>query len=146
MLSGLFTNVVKSDDEIAALLAHELGHVLANHDREGTCRLHRLMVTCVVVPLYHINYLAGKIGLGVPVGLLSLIPLAPLASVIMYSKRNQEKEADYIAMNLVTDAGFDPSAAVSLCKKIQYLQDRALSASSNIQQVPLWLSTHPDVS
>ena len=146
MLSGLITRVVESDDEIAALLAHELGHVLANHDREGTCRLHRLIGTCIVVPLYHINYLAGKIGLGVPVGLLSLIPLAPLAAVTMYSKRNQEKEADYIALNLVTDAGFDPSAAVSLFKKIKYLQDRAPSASSDVVQVPLWLSTHPDVS
>lgn len=126
------THSTQSDDEIAALLAHELGHVLANHDRERTCRLHRLIGTCIVVPLYHINYLAGKIGLGVPMGLLSLIPLAPLASVIMYSIRNQEKEADFIAMNLVTDAGFDPSAAVSLFKKIQYLQDRALSASSNM--------------
>lgn len=145
VFSGLFTNAVKDDDELAALLAHELGHILADHDRERMS-LHLPIGILIALPLYCINYLAEKIGLGLPVALLSLISFAPLASVTTYSSRRQEKEADYIAMNLMKDAGFDPSATVSLFKKIQYLQDRALSASSNVEQIPQWLSTHPAVS
>lgn len=105
-----------------------------------------LPITIVIgVPVCIINYFAAKLELGVLVNILSFIPFAPFAQIMRF-KRRHEEEADYIAMMLITDAGFDPSAAASLLKKIQYLEDRALSASSNIEQVPQWLSTHPAVS
>lgn len=147
VFSGLFTYAVKSDDELAALLAHELAHALANHYRESLCMVAVCAPIAILigVPFGIITYLAAKLELGTLVNVLSFIPFAPLALARRF-KRRQEEEADYIALILMTEAGFDPSAAVSVLRKLQYLQDRALSASSNIQEVPQWLSTHPAVS
>lgn len=39
VFSGIFRHAVKSEDELAAILAHEVAHVLANHERESKSML-----------------------------------------------------------------------------------------------------------
>ena len=47
---------------------------------------------------------------------------------------------------MMADAGFDPSAAVSVWKKMKRMEDRVLGAYPEAQPDPQWLSTHPHVS
>ena len=141
VFSGLFTHALRTDDEVAALLAHELGHVLANHERESKSAI--AITSPISLSFLLIHFIAETVGFG---RFLSSLNILSFISVVMYSRRRQEKEADYIGMLLMTDAGFDPSAATTFHRKMQYTQDRALIAGPTMQQAPQWLSTHPSVS
>lgn len=73
-------------------------------------------------------------------------PIAGAALVTRVLSRKRENQADYIGMMLMADAGFDPSAAVSVWKKGKQMEDQMLSADKRVKQDPQWLSTHPHVS
>ncbi|NCU21102.1 M48 family peptidase, partial [Candidatus Falkowbacteria bacterium] len=57
--------------------------------------------------------------------------------VILPHSRTQESEADEVGMILAAKAGYEPSGALSLWRKMD-----AYSKSKG-QNVPAWMSTHP---
>ncbi len=133
-------HAVKSDDELAAVLAHEIAHVLANHASEGKS----VNSAAGVFSLPFIPF--AVLGFFVEEALIFTLPILGFAAVAYYQSRRREKEADYIGMMLMADAGFDPSAAVSVWKKMKEMEDRMLDAHPRAKQDPQWLSTHPHVS
>lgn len=140
IFSGIFIHAVKNDDELAAVLAHEIAYVLANHAMEDRS----------------VNTLAGNISLPfVPLALLGFLvtpalifglPIVGAGAVAFYLSRERENEADYIGMMLMTDAGYSPSAAVSVLSKLKKMEDQNLDADPRLKQEPQWMSTHPHVS
>src|SRR5690606_6304058 len=104
--SGLF-KVAQDDAQLAAVVGHEIGHVLANHVAE---RLSRQAVLETGLGVF------SGTGVGEYAGLLA--QAATLGVVLPFS-RQQEAEADEIGLMLMARAGYDPRAAIQLWKNFE---------------------------
>lgn len=123
--TGIVDRLKLSDDEIAAIMGHEMAHALREHSRES---ISRGMLQQAGVALL-VN--AGGLGEG---GAQIAMMLGELG-VGLPNSRAQENEADLIGLELMTRAGYNPNAAVSLWQK--------MSAESK-GEMPQILSTHPN--
>jgi predicted Zn-dependent protease len=120
--------VATSQDELAAVVAHEVAHVIARHGAE---RMSQQFATQTGLDLIRVfsgapsptkDTVLGVLGIGARYGIL-----------LPYS-RAQESEADLFGVDLMAQAGFDPRASVSLWSKM---------ARSGGGQSAEFLSTHP---
>lgn len=122
--SGLIERLGLSDDEIAAVMGHEIAHALREHARE---RVSKAMATGLGISV------AGAL-LGVGQAGQDLMGMVAKVTFELPNSRLHETEADRIGVELAARAGYDPRAAVSLWNK--------MAAQSN-GAPPQWLSTHP---
>ena len=120
--SGLF-KVARSDDQLATVLAHEVGHAIARHGAE---RMSQQMLAQGLG--------AAAVGSGINPGYVQLASQAATLGIILPYSRTQESEADEIGLMLMARAGYDPRAAVELWQNFQ-----ALGGG----RPPEFLSTHP---
>lgn len=123
--AGLFT-VARNQDQLAAVIAHEIGHVVENHHDE---RITRQMGAAGAVQL--LGALAGNYGQAAAQGGSVLAQ----TGFLLPGSRAQETEADVVGQRLMASAGYDPRAAVALWQNM-------IEAGGN--RPPQWLSTHPD--
>ena len=129
--TGLLAVAVTAD-QLAAVLGHEVAHVLSRHANERVSQ--QMAATGTVVGLQAVFgtdteakvNLFGALGIGLQVGVL--LPFG----------RAHESEADVVGIALMARAGFDPRASVALW--------RNMNRVSNGQSPPEFLSTHPSHS
>lgn len=120
--------VAENQDQLAAVIAHEVAHVLAQHSAERVSQQFATragldLVGAISGPQTQTKQqLIGLLGLGAQVGIL-----------LPYS-RAQESEADVYGLELMAKAGFDPRASVALWQNMK---------ASDGQAPPEFLSTHP---
>jgi predicted Zn-dependent protease len=116
-------NRVPSDDELATVLAHEVGHVLGKHHEDnGTQeRTNEVAVggailgTVADVALTAVGFSAlGTVVGNVTEGTVNMVGMGAYA--LAYD-RDMEYEADHIGMMLLAKAGYDPSAAIRFWAK-----------------------------
>jgi predicted Zn-dependent protease len=115
--TGFWDKLHATDDEIAAVMGHEIGHALASHTAEK--------MSVGMGAQIGASVLAAVLTRGNP-GVYSrtadsMQSLASLA-VTLPNSREAENEADQIGIELAARAGFDPRAAVSLWQKMQNLE------------------------
>lgn len=122
--SGLIDRLKLTDDEIAAVMGHEIAHALREHARE---RVSKAMATGLGISV------AGAL-LGVGQTGQDLMGTVAKVTFELPNSRLHETEADRIGVELAARAGYDPRAAVTLWNK--------MAAQSN-GAPPQWLSTHP---
>lgn len=128
--TGIFT-VARSQDQLAAVLAHEIGHVVEHHHDE---RITRQMNTQMGLGV--IGALAGaKYGQAGSNAVSQFGGLGAQGFILLPGSRTQESEADVVGQRLMANAGFNPEQAVNLWENM-------MAASGGRQ--PEWLSTHPD--
>lgn len=128
---GVYTGlleVAETPSQLAAVIGHEIGHVMAEHGNE---RMSAQMATSVGLTAAAI--LAGdstesRAG-------LALLGLGAQVGVILPFSRTHESEADRIGLELMAEAGFDPRQAVNLW--------RNMAEASGGDGPPEFLSTHP---
>jgi len=126
--SGL-VQLVDNQDQLAAVIGHEIGHVLARHSNERLSQETAIkqglnVVGAVAAPQSAMGQLGmSALGLGAQYGIL-----------LPYS-RTHESEADIIGMDLMAKAGFDPRESVNLWQK--------MSSASQGAASPEFMSTHP---
>ncbi len=123
--SGLITQLHPSDDELAAVLGHEIAHALREHSRE---QVSQQMGQQLLIGVGAAVLGVGQLGQQVASSLLDVTFNLP-------HSRTDETEADRIGVELAARAGYDPHAAVSLWQKMEQLSG---------SRPPQWLSTHPD--
>jgi predicted Zn-dependent protease len=123
--TGLIEKLQASDDEIAAVMGHEISHALREHARE---RISRQMGTQMAVGIAGALFGIGELGQG-------LGNMVADVTLNLPNSRTHEVEADRIGVELAARAGYDPRAAISLWEK--------MAKSSGGGQPPKWLSTHP---
>ncbi len=125
--SGLVEKIEATDDELAAVIGHEIAHALREHGREQMSQAY--------VQQFGIQALAAVAGEGIT-GTLATQG-AQLGSQLFFAlpnSREQEREADRIGLELAARAGYNPNAAVTLWQKM---------TAQNPASPPEFLSTHP---
>src|SRR6266571_9257555 len=123
--------VTKDENGLAAVLGHEIGHVVARHGGE---RMSQQMGVNVAV-----ETLAG-LSSGNPLVVQSvsaLLGAGASVGVLLPWGRAQESEADHLGLILMAKAGYDPHAARDL-----WVRMAELSAKGS-GKPPAFLSTHP---
>jgi predicted Zn-dependent protease len=126
--SGIITTLQLNDDEIAAIMGHEIAHALREHARE---RASEQQAAGLVIGLGAAILGAGQLGAELGQG-------AYKVAVGMPNSRAHEIEADRIGVELAARSGYDPRAAISLWQK--------MAKASGGGGPPQWLSTHPSAS
>ncbi|MDP3173554.1 MAG: M48 family metallopeptidase [Phenylobacterium sp.] len=121
----------RDDDELAAVVGHEVAHILARHPAE---RVSQQLATQAGVSLAQLvlggengenaELVAGVLGIGATYGVL-----------LPYS-RTHELEADRLGVDLMRKAGMEPLGAVRFWERMIARQDRQGAP-------PEALSTHP---
>lgn len=124
VFDGLIDSLRLTDDELAAVIGHEIAHALLEH---GRARMSEQ-----VLKMVGLNLAAAYFGLS-DVGTAALAQAAQLAITLPYS-RGHEIDADLVGLELSARAGYDPRAAVSLWRKM---------SNASKGQPPPFLSTHP---
>lgn len=127
--TGLLVRV-SSEDELAAVLGHELAHYTQLHTLE---RLRKIKSSLAAGSVFDLG-LAVLTGVSVPVG-----QLTALASVMAFS-RAHESEADLLGVKFMADGGYDPRAAASVWEMIVAEEAAAVAKRD---EPNLFTATHP---
>ena len=122
--TGLF-KVVEDEHQLAAVMAHEVAHVLARHSAERVSQQ-----VLVQAGLVGAQAMAGKESQQ----WMGLAAAAATLGIILPYSRTQESEADEIGLTYMARAGYDPRAAVDVWRNFNALGG---------QRPPEFLSTHP---
>jgi Zn-dependent protease with chaperone function len=134
---ALFTGILEAlqltDDEIAAIMGHEIAHALLEH---GRARMSEQVLKNVGV-----SVAASLLGLG-QMSTELLAQAANLAVSLPYA-RSQESDADLVGIELSARAGYDPRAAVSVWQKMQRAASQGAPGQAARGQPPQFISTHP---
>lgn len=123
--SGLVKKLSLTDDELAAVIGHEMAHALREHSRERVSRAYAQQLA--------LSGIAAVAGLGQ--GAVDLVSAVSDVTFQLPHSREQEAEADIIGLELMARAGYDPNAAPRVWRKMAAVQSGGSS--------PEFLSTHP---
>ncbi len=128
--TGMF-KVAQNADQLAAVVGHELAHVMYRHGAERVSQqmLAQAGMTAATLAANasspeNSQLIVGALGAGAQVGVL--LPFS----------RHHEGEADLEGQRLMAHAGFDPAQSVTLWERMQ--------EQSGGNRTPTWLSTHPN--
>ena len=129
---GVHTGLLKiatNQDQVATVLGHEVGHVIAEHSNERVSQSSLLstgmQLGSVALEMGNVQYrneIMQGLGLGAQYG------------VILPFSRSHESEADTIGLDLMAKAGFNPKESVTLWQNMSQAGSGA---------TPEFLSTHP---
>jgi len=123
LLDGLIN--ILNDDEVMAILGHELGHVLHRDYTQSVLRSIGLVTLAQVAFGDFSTVAAGTV---------------TTLQELNYS-RDAERNADAFARQFVQQAGLSPAVLASAFKKLE-----AASGEGKGGDIPDWLSTHPPMS
>ncbi|XP_017234454.1 mitochondrial metalloendopeptidase OMA1 [Daucus carota subsp. sativus] len=125
----------KSDDQVAAVIGHEVGHVVARHYAERFTKALWFVIGMMII-------FSGGSGRSPPPHPLGTEKLAEL--VLNPCSRRNEKEADYIGLLLMASAGYDPREAPKVYEMLDPPDDSSTSKFKFIRDFFSELfSTHP---
>lgn len=129
---GVYTEILKvaeNQDQLAAIMGHEVAHVIEGHSNErmssGTISNYGMVLADVLLQTQEVqgrDAIMAGLGVGVQYGIL------------MPYGRSHEKEADIVGQELMAKAGFKPEASVELWRNMAKLGG---------EQPPEFMSTHP---
>jgi predicted Zn-dependent protease len=123
-------NKLQTEGELAGILGHEIGHVIARHSAEhiAKAKLTEGLTGAAVIAAYDPNNPSSA----------SRAQIALLIGQLINLKfgRDDELESDYLGVCFINDAGYDPNELVSVMK--------ILEASQTGNRPPEFFSTHPN--
>lgn len=122
--TGILDELKLTDDEIAAIMGHEMAHALREHSREAMSRAY----------VQQLGFSAASALLGLEATTMQMADMAVNYAMTLPNSRTNETEADLIGLELMARAGYDPKAAVTLWEKM---------AAASENSPPEFMSTHP---
>src|SRR5271157_5410254 len=111
--SGLIL-AADEEAEMAGVMAHEIAHVAACHYGREMTRLNLLQMASIPA-----IFMGGALGYGIYEGMGLAVPMT-----FLRFSRGFEAEADYLGVEYMYRAGYDPSAFVSFFEKIQAMEKK----------------------
>jgi predicted Zn-dependent protease len=124
--SGLILNA-DEEAELAGVMAHETAHVCAHHAAREMTRANYAQLG--TIPLI---FIGGWTGYGIYEAASIGIPMT-----FLHFSREFESQADYLGIQYMYRAGYDPQAFVTFFEKIQALEKRKPGAVAKV------FSDHP---
>jgi predicted Zn-dependent protease len=126
--SGLILRA-QEESELAGVMAHEISHVCARHGTKNATKGEAMQLA--MIPLMLLGP-GGWAGYGI-------YEAASLAIPVTYLKfsRDSEREADYLGLQYMYKAGYDPNSYVTFFERIQADEKRRPGT------IPKVFSTHP---
>ncbi len=122
-------DLLQTEGELAGVLGHEVGHVVARHSAEQIAKsqLTEGLTGAAVLATYDPNNPASA----------STAQIAALIGQLINLKfgRDDELEADFLGVCFINDSGYDPSELIRVME--------VLAASQEGNQPPEFFSTHP---
>lgn len=129
---GVYTGLLKvaeNQDQLAAVVGHEIAHVMAGHSNE------RLSTNQFVQSALALGDAGTKAyGVRYQQEIMTALGVGAQLGVTLPFSRTHESEADIMGLDLMAKAGFEPRQAVNLW------QNMAAASSNN---TPQFLSSHP---
>jgi predicted Zn-dependent protease len=126
--SGLILRA-QEESELAGVMAHEISHVTARHGTRNATKGQILQL--VTIPLVLLGP-AGLAGYGLYEGLNVALPLT-----FLKFSRDAEREADFLGLQYMYKAGYDPNSYITFFERIQADEKRRPGT------IPKVFSTHP---
>ena len=123
-------NVAKTDDQLAAVIGHEIAHVEKQHSVE---RVNSEAATQLGVQVVGGALQIGGAGGGEQIA--ALLGAGAQYGLLLPYARNQELEADRLGLITMARAGYDPQAAITLWENM---------AAAGGASTPEFASTHPN--
>ena len=128
--------LVNSEDELAGVMGHEIGHVAGRH---AVQRITRVAATS---PLRIFTELAGAaVSIIAPSAGNVISDVGQVASALLIApySRDQEREADHVGQEIAAKAGWNPKGLTSLLKSL----GQAEKLRSGEQRQSSFFDTHP---
>jgi predicted Zn-dependent protease len=126
--TGILTSLKLTDDEVAAVMGHEIAHALREHSREKMAK-------------QGLTNMGARVGgalisgiFGIDPGITGTIANYGAQFAGLKFSRDDERESDLVGLDIAARAGYDPRAGITLWRKMAALSKRA--------PIEL-LSTHP---
>jgi predicted Zn-dependent protease len=127
-ISKAFLGILENESELAAVLAHEVGHVAAKHAISSTRRA---------------QFFQGAAAIGAATMKKEdgqqLVSVVGDLQTVLFDKgldKDMEFEADSAAMETAYRTGYDPRGMITALQKLQQIQSSSTEKGS-------WFSTHP---
>lgn len=111
-----------SEDELAGVMAHEIAHVAAHHAAREMTRMNYMQIGSVPLMIFTQGTWTGY-------GIYEAAQLAVPLTFLSFS-RQFEAEADYLGVQYMYKAGYDPQGMVSIFEKLDALQKHKPGAIS----------------
>lgn len=138
IFTGLILGV-NNEDELAAVIGHELGHVTERHVAKRMEKMKFISIASLTGMVAGLLLGAGggsstgNLGKAVATGSMA----GAQSAFLMYTREN-EREADNVGLNYMTKAGYNPNAMPMTFETMQ--RQRWFMSGDNI---PSYLATHP---
>jgi beta-barrel assembly-enhancing protease len=126
--SGLLLHA-DEESELAGVMAHEIAHVCARHGTKNATK--GTIMQMAMIPLVLLGP-GGWAGYGLYQAANFLIPIG-----FLKFSRDAEREADYLGLQYMYKAGYDPNSFVSFFEKVTAVEKKQPGS------VPKVFSTHP---
>lgn len=132
---GVYTGILKvaqTPDQLASVLGHEIGHVIAEHGNE---RMSIATLSNLGLQITNVGLKSAGVTNKNQALMMAGAGLLAQYGVNLPFSRAHESESDLIGLQLMAKAGFDPHAAPKLWEN--------MAAAANGKVPPEWQSTHP---
>ena len=116
-----------TEAELAGVMSHEIAHVAARHGTKQATKAE--LINIASIPLI---FMGGWTGYAIRQGAGLAIPLG-----FLQFTQGAEREADYLGLQYMYKAGYDPTAFVDFFEKIQTLEKKKPGTLAKV------FSTHP---
>jgi predicted Zn-dependent protease len=126
--SGLILRA-QEESELAGVMAHEISHVTARHGTKQATKADIMQIGAMAAMIF-VPY--GWAGYGIYEGMNLAIPLT-----FLKFSRDAEREADFLGIQYMYKAGYDPNSYVTFFERIQADEKRRPGT------IPKAFSTHP---
>jgi len=130
--SGLIL-LVENQDELAGVIAHEIGHVVARHIAKRSEKGQVISLATLGA------ILAGILLGGQAAGAIVTTSIATAQTALLKYSREDEEEADYLGLKYMERAGYDRRGMITMLKKLRRIQGPVSS------DPPAYLLTHPAI-
>jgi predicted Zn-dependent protease len=121
-----------NDNELAAVLAHEVGHLVARHSLKTLKKSQEY--DDIAKSIGEITGVAGDVGRDLGVALGQIFG----AGLLTFHTQDEEREADFLGVRTMPRAGFDPQGMVTMFQKLQRIEEQNSNLLGSL------FSDHPD--
>lgn len=125
--------LVENEAELAGVIAHEIGHVVARHISKRSEKGQVISLAALGAILAGI-FLGGQAA-----GAIASTSIATAQTAMLKYSREDEEEADYLGLKFLEKAGYDRRGMITMLKKLRRLQGPVST------DPPAYLLTHPAI-